>query len=151
MLRVLHYDKDQKGARQSKNSSMLSEAIPQNIKVKIINVCHLKSFSGIVGLEDLLLEEPFPFDAAIINGCSSDAGYVLDSVKAGMELNSLSPGSIIYLCPEIPLSDNCVHNIQVGSNGYFLNAKNAKQVVDKITELAKPSSAKGSGPGFVMY
>jgi len=151
VLRVLHYDRDQKGVRQSKNCSMISELIPQNLPVKIINACHLKSYSGVVGLEDRLLEDPFPFDAAIINGTSPDAGYVLEAVKAGMELNSLSPSRIIYLCPDGSVSDNCVKAVPVGSNGYFVNAKNARQVVDRLSELAKVNSAKGIGPGFLMY
>ncbi|MFH1211161.1 MAG: hypothetical protein V1645_04590 [archaeon] len=147
-LRVLHYDRDQKGVRQVKNSAMLSEALPGG--VRLINVCHLKSFSGVVGLEDMLLDDPLPFDVAIVNGCSPDAYRVLESVKAGLELNSLSPSRIIYLCPDGSVSDNGVRAVPVGSNGYFVNSKNARQVVDRLVELSKVNSSE-SGPGFVMY
>jgi hypothetical protein len=150
-LRVLHYDRDPKGVRPSKNFSMISEAIPPDLKVKFNQVCHLKSFSGVVGLEDLLLEEPLPFDAAVINGSSDDAYHVLELVKAGLELNSLSPARIIYLCPDSSMSDNGIKAIRVGSNGYFTNPKNAKEVINRLVELSKVNSSGVQGPGFVMY
>jgi hypothetical protein len=150
-LRVLHYDRDPKGVRPGKNGSMMSYVVPPGFKMKFHNVCHLKSFSGVVGLEDLLLKEPLPFDVAVINGCSADAGRVLESVKTGLDLNSLSHSRVIYLCPDGGLSDNCVRSIPIGSNGYFINHKNAQQVVDNLVELSRVNISGVLGPGFVMY
>lgn len=150
MLRVLHYDRDPKCHRQTKNFSLMSESLPPNLEVSFRNICHLKSFSGVVGLEDLLLESPLSFDVAVINGCSDDAPRVLESVKAGLELNSLSPARIIYLSPT-NFSDDGVKCVPVCGNGYFINSKNAKQVVDKLVELSRINSSGVLGPGFIMY
>lgn len=137
-MKVLMYDRDPfNGAeRLLKNAHAITEAASPFLKLNLETYSRHTRFGSEQGAEESLCQEPFPYEAAIINMSALHADSICLAAKTGLEYNQLPFDSLILLCPPgFPPQDDDVQFVTThGGNGYLLpdDAKYAARLLESI-------------------
>ena len=137
---VLNYDRDTNGKRLHKNAKALALSNNGSLELELVNVNRVKDFINESGAETLLLQEPFLYDAIIINGQGLDSNTVVEDAMIALELNGLGNEKIIYVDSREPSGNPpyegvhwmCAH----GGNGHLL-PQDADEILKILRELGK--------------